>query len=172
MKASIASRRHTKNLARFAITASALAASLLVAAPRPAAAQAQSLTGRWASQGFGSIVDFQPCQIDAATICGRIRWLWDVDEPDGRPRVDSRNPDRSLRARPLVGIEIIRGFRESAPGVWTGGSLYNPDDGRTYSGTIRLRQGALYLQGCALGLFCQTQVWRRPEDLLAAAKES
>ncbi len=172
MTASIAFKRRTKNPNHFAIAASALAAFVLVAAPRPALAQSQSLTGRWASQGFGSIVDFQPCQVDATTICGRIRWLWATDTPDGRPRVDGRNPDRSLRARPLVGIEIIRGFRESAAGVWTGGSLYNPDDGRTYSGTIRLREGALYLQGCALGLFCQTQVWRRPEDLLAAAQGS
>lgn len=152
--------------------ASTLAALVLLAAPTPAAAQSVGLTGRWASQGFGSIVDFQACQADAATMCGRIRWLWEANDSDGRPRVDGRNPDRSLRARPLVGIEIIRGFRETAPGVWTGGSLYNPDDGRTYTGTIRLRQGALHLQGCALNVFCQTQVWRRPEDLIAAAQGS
>lgn len=152
--------------------AATIAALVLLAAPAPAAAQGASLTGRWASQGFGSIVDFQPCQTDAATMCGRIRWLWEANDANGRPRVDGRNPDRSLRTRSLVGIEIIRGFRETAPGVWTGGSLYNPDDGRTYTGTIRLRQGALHLQGCALNLFCQTQVWRRPEDLIEAAQGS
>lgn len=153
-----------------AVTASIFAAAALVASPTPAAAQTPSLTGRWASQGFGSIVDFQPCEVDAATICGRIRWLWEANDANGRPRVDGRNPDRALRTRPLVGIEIIRGFRETSPGVWTGGTLYNPDDGRTYTGAIRLRQGALHLQGCALNVFCQTQVWRRPEDLLAAAR--
>lgn len=152
--------------------AATIAALVLLAVPAPAAAQNAGLTGRWASQGFGSIVDFQPCQTDAATMCGRIRWLWEANDANGRPRVDGRNPDRSLRTRSLVGIEIIRGFRETAPGVWTGGSLYNPDDGRTYTGTIRLRQGALHLQGCALNVFCQTQVWRRPEDLIAAAQGS
>jgi uncharacterized protein (DUF2147 family) len=152
--------------------ASALAALLFVTAPAPASAQSQGLTGRWASEGFGSIVDFQPCESDAAAMCGRIRWLWEANDSSGRPRVDGRNPDRALRARSLVGMEIIRGFRETAPGVWTGGALYNPDDGRTYTGTIRLRQGALHLQGCALNVFCQTQVWRRPEELLAAARVS
>lgn len=143
----------------------------LAFAPTQASAQTQGLNGRWASQGFGSIVDFQACEGDPTAICGRIKWLWEANDSHGRPRVDGRNPDRALRGRGLVGIEIIRGFRETAPGVWTGGALYNPDDGRTYTGTIRLRQGALYLQGCALTLFCQTQTWRRPEDLLAAAKE-
>ena len=155
-----------------AIAASVIAVLLAVTAQTPAAAQSPGLVGRWASQGFGSIVDFQPCQVDAAAMCGRIRWLWEANDSNGRTRVDGRNPDRSLRTRSLVGIEIIRGFRETAPGVWTGGSLYNPDDGRTYTGTIRLRQGALHLQGCALNVFCQTQVWRRPEDLIAAAQGS
>jgi uncharacterized protein (DUF2147 family) len=149
----------------------ALILAVLAAALHPGSAAAQSnVTGRWATQGFGSIVELEPCENDAGALCGRIRWLWQGNDADGRPRTDARNPDRALRGRALVGAEIIRGFRQSAPGQWTGGALYNPDDGRTYSGTIRLRQNTLLLQGCALSVFCQTQVWRRPEDLLAAAR--
>lgn len=88
----------------------------------------------------------------------------------GRSRTDARNPDRALRARPLVGVEIVRGLRETAPGVWTDGALYNPDDGRTYSGEIRLRNGLLELRGCALKIACQTQTWRRPRDVIAAVQ--
>jgi uncharacterized protein (DUF2147 family) len=144
--------------------------ALLVAVQAPPANAQTNAVGRWATQGFGSIVELQACEDNAIELCGRIRWLWEANDANGRPRVDARNPDRALRGRSLIGIEIISGFRQSAPGEWTGGALYNPDDGRTYSGAIRLRQSTLLLQGCALSVFCQTQVWRRPDDLLAAAR--
>jgi uncharacterized protein (DUF2147 family) len=138
-----------------------------------ARAQARStIAGRWATQGFGSIVEFRPCDGAAEqTMCGRVLWLWAPNDSSGRPRTDNRNPDRSLRSRSLIGVEIVRGLRETAPGVWSGGSVYNPDDGRTYTGSIRLREGMLELRGCALNVFCQTQTWRRPESIIAAMRE-
>lgn len=135
-------------------------------------ARAQStddIAGRWATQGFGSIVEISPCAGAERGLCGRILWLWEPNDAAGRQRTDARNPDRALRSRPLVGVEILRGLNETTPGVWSNGSLYNPDDGRTYTGAIRLRDRTLELRGCALEVFCQTQTWRRPEDLLAAA---
>lgn len=167
-------RRASKPAAASAKVAGVLLSVLLVGgAAVSGEARAQSNTGiagRWATQGFGSIVEFGPCASAGTTMCGRILWLWEPKDTHGRPRVDAHNPDRGLRNRPLVGIEIVRGARETAPGVWTDGALYNPDDGRTYTGTIRIRNGALELRGCALNVFCQTQTWRRPEDVLAAAR--
>jgi len=148
-------------------------ATLIVAAALSAShayAQVPPVFGDWATQGYGSLVGLAPCARNRATICGEIRWLWRASDTTGQPRRDNRNPDPTHRARPLVGVEILQGFRETAPNVFTGGTIYNPDDGRTYTGTIRLRQDALYLQGCALGVFCQTQVWRRPDSLPAGAK--
>jgi uncharacterized protein (DUF2147 family) len=136
----------------------------------PAGAQGRhDLTGRWATEGFGSIVEFRPCAGAAGEMCGRIVWLWSA-APGGRPRLDRRNPDASLRGRSLVGVEIVSGLRQTTPGVWTGGRLYNPDDGRTYDGTIQLRDGQLELRGCAIRVVCRNQTWRRPQDLLAAAQ--
>jgi uncharacterized protein (DUF2147 family) len=129
------------------------------------------ILGRWATAGFGSIVELHRCDADG-TLCGRILWLWDALDSEGRPRSDRENPEGRARALPLVGAEVLRGFRETAPGVWTDGSVYNPDDGRTYSGTLTLqRNGALELEGCALRILCQRQVWRRPADLLEQAAE-
>jgi uncharacterized protein (DUF2147 family) len=167
--------RRKKAAEPFAFNAGAVwAAMMLLVALAGGDARAQpnpEITGNWATRGFGSIVQFRPCAGAPETMCGRIVWLWETRGPAGRPRTDNRNPDRSLRARPLIGVEIVRGLRETAPGVWSGGALYNPDDGRAYTGTIRLRGGALELRGCALNVFCQTQTWRRPEDVLAAVRE-
>ncbi|MDP1737821.1 MAG: DUF2147 domain-containing protein [Caulobacter sp.] len=135
-----------------------------------AEAAGSNIAGRWATQGFGSIVEFRPCTRRPDAMCGSILWLWEPNDAAGRRRTDSRNPDRALRSRPLVGVEIVRGLRETAPGVWSEGSIYNPDDGRTYTGTVRVRGGKLELRGCALNLLCQTQTWRRPEAALAAVR--
>ena len=145
-------------------------AVVLAFSPGSASAQSAGIVGRWATQGFGSIVEMQPCRDQRQSVCGRIRWLWEMNDAQGQERIDIKNPDRSFRGRPIIGIEIMRGFRETAPGIWTGGSIYNPDDGRTYTGTIRLRQGMLVLKGCAFGIVCQTQNWRRPEEILAAVR--
>jgi len=136
-------------------------------------AKAQSpsdIVGRWATQGFGSIVEFRLCAEDTKTLCGRILWLWEENDASGQPRTDRHNPDSGLRSRSLIGIDIVRGLRETASATWSGGELYNPDDGRTYTGEIRVKRGTLELRGCALLIFCQTQTWRRPEDVIKAVK--
>jgi len=88
-------------------------------------------------------VRLSACREDARELCGRLIWAWDP-----------------ARLRPgSIGAEMLRGFawRNDA---WTGGEVFNPEDGRTYSGSIRLDGEVLRLRGCA-GPFCQTQVWRR-----------
>jgi uncharacterized protein (DUF2147 family) len=148
----------------------AASAALLSLLAYPAAAQGRAdIAGRWATQGFGSVVEFRRCAGAEATMCGRLVWLWAPND-GGRPRADRHNPDPALRSRPLLGVEIVHGLRPAAPGIWTEGRLYNPDDGRTYTGTIRLKDGVLELRGCALKVVCQTQIWRRPHDVVAAAE--
>lgn len=142
---------------------------LATAFPAASAEARSDLAGRWATEGFGSIVEVRPCAAAPAEMCGRIVWLW-APSPGGRLRVDQHNPDPALRTRPLVGVEIIRGLRPAGAGAWTGGRLYNPDDGRTYTGAVRLSDGQLELRGCALNIVCKSQTWRRPQDVLAASR--
>ena len=154
--------------AKVGVVVVALAAAGLVAGRAEAARP--DIAGRWATQGLGSIVEFRPCTGAPDTMCGRILWLWDAADAAGKRRADVHNPDRALRSRPLIGVEIVRGLRETSPGVWTEGSVYNPDDGRTYTGAVKVRNGRLELRGCALNVICQTQVWRRPDDVIAAVR--
>ena len=52
--------------------------------------------------------------------------------------LDGKNPDPSLRARPLCGLTIITGLRPLGDNRWGGGRFYNPDDGKTYNAVGRL----------------------------------
>src|SRR5262249_32843597 len=161
--AEIAERARAPRSNGAAAKAAALTVAVLacVSLPNDSHAQTRSvITGNWATRGIGSIVRFAPCAGTAETMCGTIVWLWEPNDASGHPRRDTHNPQQSLRTRSLIGVEIVRGLRETETGVWTDGQLYNPDDGRTYTGGIRLQRGMLELRGCALNVFCDTQTWR------------
>lgn len=117
----------------------------------PAAVAAQDVAGTWLTESGTSRVRISPC---GAARCGTIVWT-------AREARDVNNPDANLRARNLVGVRMITDARESG-GSWTG-QLYNPLDGRTYTGRMRLRSAAeLELSGCVLGgLICRSQTWSR-----------
>jgi uncharacterized protein (DUF2147 family) len=87
------------------------------------------------------------------------------DDPDNlRPsRLDAKNPERSLRARPVRGLTILSGFRRGNDGRWTGGRVYDPNSGNTYRGTITVvDETTLKLRGfIGISLFGRTEYWRR-----------
>lgn len=136
-----------------------LLASLLVWLAGAASAQ-PPVTGDWLTAGASAVVKIAPCAGNGDTLCGRITWLWNP-----RPDHDEHNADPALRSRPLVGLEMLSGFRSDASGGWTGGRIYNPEDGNTYSASFRLRDATtLDVRGCVM-FICRSQVWRRPSSL-------
>ena len=123
---------------------------LALAATAASAADAgRGVQGEWWTPGFNARVRIESCGDGA--VCGRIAWLWD-DKPQGIA-------DKT----PLLGKPVIERMRPGEPGHWSGGRLYNPEDGRDYKGTLQLRSAStLVVSGCVL-FVCQTQVWRRAD---------
>jgi uncharacterized protein (DUF2147 family) len=118
------------------------------------------LTGVWLTGDKSSHVAFQSCGEED---CGKIIWLREPADPEtGKPWRDKLNPDEKLKQRPLLGIAIVSGLKSAGDGQWSG-DLYNPLDGRTYTGRLQtLGSDQLQLKGCVLaGLICQTEVWVR-----------
>lgn len=124
-------------------------AALVAFAALPAAAQ--SPTGTFVSQSGDTRVRFADC---GGQICGTIVAARGAT-------TDEKNENPSLRNRALVGIRMIT-MRPSGANAWQG-SLYNFQDGKTYSGRMTMpNANSMSLSGCVLGgLVCRSQTWTR-----------
>lgn len=110
---------------------------LLLVTHRPVSLFAQDLTpeGIWLHSNERIQVKIESCEHH---LCGKIVWLKNPDDKEGVPIVDSENPDQAQRGQPLMGMRVLWGLVRSNPGLWTGGTIYNPDDGETYNARITM----------------------------------
>jgi len=105
-----------------------------------ATASAQEVTGVWQRDTGASRVRFAKC---GEALCGTIAWLKD---PDGPAKLGQR---------------IFYDMRPNGANKWAG-SAFNPEDGKTYSGTMTLAGDTLTTAGCIMGgLICRTVKWTR-----------
>ena len=123
-----------------------------------ASGRAVDIEGRWLTNRRDAVIAVEDC--GNATPCGRIIWV--APAKADRP-LDSRNPDRVLRRRPIEGLTIAWGFVRH--GVeWRSGRLYNPETGQTFSSAMSLEDdGRLRVTGC-MGVLCLTHYWTRSRD--------
>ena len=132
-----------------------LAASLLLCAA-PAFA-ADSIEGDWLTSDAGSKVRIGACPDQPDLMCGVVSSLPASNSKD----LDKNNPDAALRSRPILGIPTLTGFKQTAPGMWTGGKLYDPANGKSYDGKISANSdGTLKVEGCVM-VVCRAQTWKR-----------
>jgi uncharacterized protein (DUF2147 family) len=78
-------------------------------------------------------------------------------------RVDEKNPDPAQRNKSLRGQVILRDLRYGGDGRWSGGTIYDPNSGRTYKCTIELLSpDVLKLRGfIGIPLLGREQIWTR-----------
>lgn len=135
---------------------SALLLLAVLAAPPLRAQPATDPSGTWLTEDRRAQIRIAPCGNDR---CGTIAQVTEpVDPATKAPRTDVNNPDPALRTRPILGLPLLR--TSPAPnGTWTG-TIYNAEDGHTYTVTLTRRDTTLRVQGCALyGLLCGSQSW-------------
>ncbi|WBO22986.1 DUF2147 domain-containing protein [Sphingomonas abietis] len=133
---------------------STLFAALLAAqssAPSP-----DSVIGTWHSPTKNGVIAIQHC---GSSICGTLENGDDIRaHPDAK---DVNNKDAAQRGRTLKGLTMLSGFAKDGD-VWTGGKVYNPNDGGTYSGKITpVDADTLKLRGCIIWPACKTETWTR-----------
>jgi len=136
-------------------------AALAAASAGSALAASPNIQGDWLTQSGTGKVRIAPC---GPKVCGTIVWLKSPnDRETGRPQLDRANPDPAARTRPVLGLQILKGFSEGTNGRWTGGKIYDPQSGRTYDSKLSLTpEGALKVEGC-ISVICQAQTWRHAD---------
>ena len=127
-----------------------------------AAAFAQDVVGKWKLDDGSAIVEVYK-QGDAFN--GKIVWLQDPTEPDGSPAVDKKNPDAKLRSRKLIGLNMLSGLKKSGA-EYTGGSIYDPGNGKTYNCSMKVEGDVLKVRGSLdkKGLLGRTMDWYRVKE--------
>ena len=140
-----------------------LASALFAISPRAEAQllQTNQIYGRWLTGDAHGVIDIHPC---AETICGNVVWMLEPNDK-GVARLDEKNPNPTLRRRPLCGLLVLGGFRHMSPQLWTEGRIYDPRTGKTYHATLFLESaGVLKLRGYLGTPFLgRTDTWTRPD---------
>jgi uncharacterized protein (DUF2147 family) len=115
-----------------------------------------ALMGTW-REPTGSVIEIHPCGND---LCLRLVSI-SSKAPTQR---DERNPDPSLRSRPLCRLEIGKGFHPEGEDKANDGALYDPKSGRTYRGSMARVGDKLYLRGYfGIKLFGATETWMKAD---------
>ena len=124
-----------------------------------AAAFAQDVVGRWKLDDGSAIVEVYK---SGDSFNGKIVWLQDPTEPDGTPAVDNNNPDPKLRSRQLIGLNMLSGLKKTGS-EYTGGSIYDPGNGKTYNCSMKVEGDVLKVRGSLdkRGLIGRTMDWFR-----------
>lgn len=129
-------------------------------AQAPAPAEAEKIVGVWESGNGKARI-----KIDRTgdTFTGKIVWLREPLNEEGKPKVDKNNPDETLRATPLLGYKLLKAFRYKSDLTWEEGTIYDPENGSTYSCSIRMTDpNKLDVRGyIGVSLFGRTDVWTR-----------
>ena len=124
-----------------------------------AAVFAQDVVGKWKLEDGSAIVEVYQ---QGDVFNGKIVWLKNPTEADGSPAVDSNNPDAKLRSRQLIGLNMLSGLKQKG-GEYSGGSIYDPGNGKTYNCSMKVEGDILKVRGSLdkRGLLGRTMDWFR-----------
>jgi uncharacterized protein (DUF2147 family) len=123
------------------------------------AASAQDVIGKWKLEDGSAIVEVYQ---EGNVFNGKIVWLKNPTEADGTPAVDSNNPDKSLRKRQILGLNMLHGLKKDGE-KYAGGKIYDPGNGKTYNCSMKVEGDILRVRGSldAKGLLGRTMDWFR-----------
>jgi len=137
-------------VSRFALIVSAFA-FLIALAPNPAHADdpvlaPDAILGIWETEHEDDNWSRVEIYVKDGKVHGRIVWLknplYDAGEVEGldnQPRVDLENPDKALRDRPIIGLELMYGFVHNGKNKWDDGRIADPESGKEYRCKVTMK---------------------------------
>ena len=120
---------------------------------------AEDVVGKWKLSDGSAIVEVYQ---NGDVYNGKIVWLQNPTEADGSPAVDNNNPDAKLRSRQLIGLNMLSDLNKG-DGEYSGGSIYDPGNGKTYNCSMKVEGDVLKVRGSLdkRGLLGRTMDWCR-----------
>ena len=124
-----------------------------------ARAQNPGILGVWWTENNKGRVEIVDCAAPKQGVCGRIIWISQPNDSQGRPQTDKANKNPNLRKRAIIGLPLFEGWRSAGVNRWKG-EVYDPEEGETYDVDITLAGDKLTLRGCVL-FICDSDTWTR-----------
>ena len=121
--------------------------------------KADGILGTWLSEKKNGKVEIYKT---GDKYYGKLIWSKTMFEADGTTsKRDVKNSDASLRTRKLKDLIILKDF-VFEDNVWTDGKIYDPEAGKVYSCTMKLKGNTLNIRGyVGISLFGRSSVWTR-----------
>ena len=116
--------------------------------------KADNIVGIYLGEQHGDVFKIRIAKQDDGTYKGQIFWMENDKEPDGGKRLDTRNPDKSLRKVPCDQVVLFTGLNHNAKKqCWDGTKIYDPQRGFTAKMSAKfIDDGTLRITGTVIGL--------------------
>lgn len=130
-------------------------------------AAGDDIIGVWYNQEKDAQIELFKC---GEKYCGKVVWLKEPNYPEGSqdgvpgtPKLDHNNPKPEMKKAPLIGLQIMHDFVFAGGNMWTGGRIYDPENGKIYRGKITfISPHQLNLRGfIGISLLGRTAIWTR-----------
>ena len=127
-------------------------------------AVANEITGYWLVKEKEAVIHIVPA---GDGLSGTIVWIKSPLDRDDKPRRDRRNPDKELRDRTIVGLEILKIEPVDPEKKKRQGTIYDPKSGITYKCKLRLRnEDQIVLRGyVGVSVIGKTTRWTRVKGI-------
>lgn len=116
------------------------------------AQEAQKIAGIWWNDKKTSKIEVKE---ENGKFSGTVIYINPEKYVNGEPEKDHENPNVKLRSRSRLGLQILSGLKfNPSDKEWQGGSIYDPDNGKTYDcfAWFDKDPNVLYLKGYVAGI--------------------
>ena len=135
----------------------------LTAGAQNNSAEADKITGKWLTGNGKAHIQITKY---GDKYGGKIVWMREPNDETGKPKLDIKNPDEAKRKNPKMGLSILLGFTYDGDGEYEEGTIYDPENGKTYKCVINIEgNDILKVRGyVGFSLIGRTDTWTRVKN--------
>ncbi len=122
------------------------------------AQKADAIVGKWINpSGEGQVQIYKK----GSKYFGKLVWMKEPNDENGKPKTDVKNPNDALKSRPKMGLELLKDF-VFEDDSYEDGTIYDPKSGKTYSCKMTMNGNKLKIRGyIGISLLGRTEIWTR-----------